>query len=99
MEYKEYLLVATCDEDILPVMDALPFSEKINRMKTLYPDADYVADVLGFTDGSVTDKFSDVYNLLYGLGLHNACDEVAYQVAINNGNFEEAIAYNKRLPN
>ena len=83
--------IAKNESELGEVIGNLTDIEKIVRVKVLY-DADEVLEILGYYDESMDTKdieFIDTYPL--------GVDEAGYLLAIINGNFELAIAMNKRL--
>ena len=66
---------------------------KIERLKKLYPDADEVADIIGWCDGTNPE----VCEVLEQYENTQKFTEVLYQLASHNGNFEEAIRTNTRI--
>jgi hypothetical protein len=83
--------IAKNEFEIKEVLDNLSDEVKIERVSKLYP-VDDILEVLGYQDGSMDDE--DI-QLIEDSG---EAEDVIYKMAINNGNFEQAIAMDKYLP-
>jgi hypothetical protein len=83
------LKVATNEEEITKVMKNLSKEEKIERLTNHFSDAE-ICEALGYYDGSNED--TEVLNELEE-GTKEFQSSL-YELAINNGNFEWAIAFN-----
>jgi len=85
--------IATNENDIAEVMKNLSVEEKIARAKKLY-DVEEILEIIGYYDNTIDEAnrmaLKDVENDA------NDTERIAYLIAINNGNFEMAIAFNKR---
>lgn len=75
-------------------MKELTLKEKVARLEKIYPDACEVAEILGYYDGSNEEELKP---LQVHEGKSTWVNKV-YEIAANNGNFEEAIKLNKYLP-
>ena len=71
----------------------LTLQQKKERLEKLYPDACEVAEILGYYDGSNEEELKPLEE---HEGKSTWVDKV-YELAVNNGNFEEAINENKRF--
>jgi hypothetical protein len=82
--------VAHTEEDIAKVLANLTMDEKVSRIKAHY-DLFEVLEIMGYYDGPgqglTPEKYAEVDKDL----------EHIYFIAAENGNFEEAIAYNNRF--
>lgn len=91
-------LTAEICRDLRP--SKLTLAQKVERVKNLY-DINDICDVLGYGGGWSESAFSkDDYNDLENLEVSNPeefCDRMYREAAIN-GNFEEAIKLNVKLP-
>lgn len=77
------------------IADSLSEKVRINRLKKLY-SIDEILDVLGWGDGSMDAADSDKIEAT--IPESKEWYSVIYGLAVNNGNFIQAIAMNKYLP-
>jgi hypothetical protein len=85
------ITIAKNEYDIKEVLNNLSDKVKINRLAKLYT-VDEILETLGYYDESMEN---DEIKLIAD---SNEASNVIYKIAINNGNFEQAIAMNKYLP-
>ena len=86
--------IAKREEDIAEVINNLTEEEKLQRVKKFY-DVEEVLEILGYYNDSMDkDQAAALDDVEYDV---KDMERIAYNFAINNGNFEVAIAYNKRL--
>ena len=89
------LIIANDEFDVTRVMALITDEEKIRRVKRLYDVYD-ILDILGYNDESMSAK--DIQDIDSVDNYPVIWENLIYKMAINNGNFEEAIARNMRLP-
>ena len=82
--------VAHTEEDIAKVLANLSSEEKISRIKAHY-DLFEVLEIMGYYDGPGQGLTPEEYT-----AVDNNVNHI-YALAVSNGNFEEAIAYNNRF--
>jgi len=82
--------VAQTDEDISIVMANLSTEEKVNRIKAHY-DLFEVLEIMGYYEGPNQGLTAEEYKAV------DKDEQYIYFLAADNGNFEEAIAYNNRF--
>jgi hypothetical protein len=88
------LKIAIKEEDISIVINNLSDDEKVSRLKELYLTDD-ILEILGFYDGSLEDEECEKIESLESNPIE--WERYILELAKDNGNFEEAIAYNKYL--
>ena len=81
--------IAKNDNQISSVLESLTLEEKLTRVKNLY-DAEDILEILGYYDGTMDEEDNVKVD-----GRNN--DEIIFEMAIINGNFETTIAYNQPL--
>lgn len=79
-------------------MGTLTKKEKIKRLKQLFT-LDEVCEILGYE----TDAYAFTNEVLFELQVleqenKEKFEKRMYEEALNNGNFEESILYNEKLP-
>ena len=87
--------IAKDEFEVAEVMGNLNIHEKVDRVSKLY-SVDEILDVLGYHDGSIDEK--DAAKIDETKEETEERDFIVYLLAINNGNFEQAIAMNVCLP-
>lgn len=89
-----YRLIAKNEFDTPKILAMLNDEAKIRRLSKLY-EIDEILDVLGYNDDSMDKEAIAKVDMAYNT--IQEWENVIYRMAIINGNFEQAIAMNKRL--
>ena len=77
------------------IADSLSERVRINRLRKLYT-IDEICEVLGYFDGSMSDEDEAKIDSAWADSPEQR--EIIYKLAVNNGNFVQAIAMNTYLP-
>ena len=86
--------VATNDNQIAEVLNNLTIDEKKERVKKYY-NTDEILEILGYYDGSLEEsECKDISNTMNKF-TQEFFEDYVLGLAINNGNFECSIAYDK----
>jgi hypothetical protein len=86
--------VATNDNEIAEVLNNLTIDEKKARVQKYY-DTDEILEVLGYYDGSLEEKECEDISNTMSKFTQEFFEDYVLGLAINNGNFECSIAYDK----
>lgn len=91
--------IATDEYDMDEVLSNLTQQEKIKRLMSLY-SLDEVLEILGYGDDSLEEEAVQAIDWIFKTSTNDkiAYERIAASYGINNGNFQQAIAMNTRLP-
>ena len=90
-----FMLIATSDDDLYEVLDALSLEEKLDRLKTHF-HTDEILHILGYNEDCMSEE--DIATFEIYEEDSKEYDTAIYMLAVDNGNFTESIGYNAGLP-